>query len=505
MQKKPAQSAPATIKPADVSLSAVAKANQTPATLPWWQQHRLQMVALAVLTVVSMAVIFLLPKAVEPPQAPPEITTAVPPPAKPIESPWEEAQLAKQRKEAQAILAELLKQQSSLEDMAVERWAQEPFSQAMETATAGDKEYRQRKFAQADILYRESLTQFETLVEQSNSVFSQAIENGQDAIEKGVVSKALAEFELAVAIRADDATAQQGLQRAQVLKQVLDLIKAGLVLEKTQALEQAQQQYEQALALDPLSKRATEKLTAVKQAIVARDFAKAMSQGYAALNSHTYGQAKTFFRQALKIIPDAAEARQALEQASNQQTQSRIQRLLAAAGQEENQEHWQKASEQYQTILTLDSSVVSARVGLIRSSARADLDTKLEQILAAPSRLANQAVYKQTRQLLTDAEAIAQPGQRLSNQIDRLHTALKVAVTPVAIRLQSDNQTEVTLYKIGKLGNFTNREMSLKPGIYTAVGSRDGYKDVRQEFSVRPGEKIKTIVIQCVEKISLDG
>jgi len=42
--------------------------------------------------------------------------------------------------------------------------------------------------------------------------------------------------------------------------------------------------------------------------------------------------------------------------------------------------------------------------------------------------------------------------------------------------------TDVSIYKVGKLGNFTETELTLRPGIYVAVGSRPGYRDVRLEF-----------------------
>jgi len=45
----------------------------------------------------------------------------------------------------------------------------------------------------------------------------------------------------------------------------------------------------------------------------------------------------------------------------------------------------------------------------------------------------------------------------------------------------SDNLTEVSVYRVGRLGRFTAQELLLRPGRYTVVGTREGYKDVRQE------------------------
>ena len=43
--------------------------------------------------------------------------------------------------------------------------------------------------------------------------------------------------------------------------------------------------------------------------------------------------------------------------------------------------------------------------------------------------------------------------------------------------------------------------MELKPGDYVVVASRDGYRDVRKEFTVAPRSQAMQLTIQCEEKI----
>jgi hypothetical protein len=61
------------------------------------------------------------------------------------------------------------------------------------------------------------------------------------------------------------------------------------------------------------------------------------------------------------------------------------------------------------------------------------------------------------------------------------------ADVPVSVALQSDNVTQVTIYRVGQLGTFAERSLDLVPGSYTVVGTRPGYRDVRREINVRPG------------------
>jgi hypothetical protein len=89
----------------------------------------------------------------------------------------------------------------------------------------------------------------------------------------------------------------------------------------------------------------------------------------------------------------------------------------------------------------------------------------------------------------------------LTDKRDELSRLLKRAATPLQVQLVSDNATDVSVYKVGKLGSFETHELSLRPGKYVAVGSRPGYRDVRLEFLVGPEQEAKPIVIRCEEAI----
>ena len=78
---------------------------------------------------------------------------------------------------------------------------------------------------------------------------------------------------------------------------------------------------------------------------------------------------------------------------------------------------------------------------------------------------------------------------------------MELASKPIAVRLESDQLTNVTLYRVGSLGAFAAKELELRPGTYTVIGSRDGYRDVRQTFTVRPGRDLPPISVVCFEPI----
>jgi hypothetical protein len=44
-------------------------------------------------------------------------------------------------------------------------------------------------------------------------------------------------------------------------------------------------------------------------------------------------------------------------------------------------------------------------------------------------------------------------------------------------------------------------QIALKPGSYTAIGQRAGYRDVRETFAVLPGVDNGPVTVVCTEQI----
>lgn len=465
---------------------------------------RVHLLAFAALAALLLGVVFVLPNMVTPPDP---ATVAIPKPEEikteaPQDSPWQDAQLAKQRREAQEVLAKILSIQTNLEQKKVTLWAKEAFERAMNTAAQGDIEYRERNFDVAQNHYRDSLKQFQALEQQIDNVYLEQLSKGQKGITDNVPRSAIDGYQLALYLKPDSEVAQMGLYRAERLEQVMQLVAQGDHQMKLQAYNKAEQAYQQALELDSQSQPAQTQLTKAKAAIKAQRFADSMSKGYKAIDQAQFEQAISAFAHALKIKPGAADAEQALMQAKNQALLADISNLNTLAQAMESQEQWQQAHAHYQKMLTLDSSLMAAKIGAIRSKARAELDSQLQNALTDPQRLTAPPVYQQAELALDEALKINDPGPRLLSQIEQLNHLLTKLQQPVSVRIQSDSQTNVTLYKVGELGIFDAKIMDLKPGKYTAVGTREGFRDVRQEFTLMPGTAQTTIVVQCKEKIT---
>jgi hypothetical protein len=159
------------------------------------------------------------------------------------------------------------------------------------------------------------------------------------------------------------------------------------------------------------------------------------------------------------------------------------------------------ALEAYRRALAVDRNLLTAQEGVERTEPRAALEAQLNGFAARPERLFSTEVRAAARTTLSRARAVEPAGPVLRKQIETVSALVAAAEMPVAVALTSDNQTDVTIYRIGRIGLFERKDMELLPGRYTIVGTRSGFRDVRRELMVLPGQVPPTVAIRCEEPI----
>ncbi|WP_226704852.1 hypothetical protein [Microbulbifer elongatus] len=418
------------------------------------------------------------------------------------ESPFTDAEIAAQRREVQQVLQEILQLQEELLERKVETWAAEEYFAARTLAEQADGIYRQRKFMQALEQYRLSLAGMQQLRDSIPERIEQHLADGHKALDAGEAEAAHKAFDLALTISEGHPRGVKGKARAELLPEVWPHFTAGEEAFSENALDTAKAELEKALTLDPETVPVKALLPKVNAAILERDYSEAMSAGYASIASGDFSKAKASFITARKLKPNATDPDVGITQAENGIAQASIDRLFAIAAENEQNEQWHKAAEQYRKLIAKDGSLVEALTGKARSEARAKLDDQLQELLEDPLTLGQSKRNRYAREVLADARALKTDTPRLSNQIEQLESALTKSLIPITVLLQSDASTNVTIYHVGKLGNFSQREIALKPGRYTVVGTRQGYRDVRRELVVDPSGESPVVTIECAEKIN---
>ena len=411
------------------------------------------------------------------------------------------AELAKAKQSAEEVRAAVDERLQKLAARAAAQWGGREFSHAQALLADGDKDYAAREYVAAEQKFSVIPQLLDVVEKRASEVLATQLQAGAKALREGRSEDAKAAFELAAKIEPKNQVAARGLKRAATLDQVLALVASAERLEKEGDATAAADNFRKALALDAEMTRASEGLARISARQAADAFASSMAKGYSALAASNYSQAREAFEAARRIRPDAPEIPQALRQIEQEQRTGVIGVKLQNAQAFEAQEKWADALKEYRAVLDLDSTVAAATEGVARTSPRAALNEQLELYLTQPERLFSQPVRVAAKETLARASSIANPGPVLNRQIKTLGEWLARADVPVPVSLQSDNVTEVTIYRVGALGAFQQRSLELVPGSYTVVGTRPGYRDVRREISVMPGAAPAPIVIRCEDKI----
>ena len=343
------------------------------------------------------------------------------------------------------------------------------------------------------------------LIDTVPAVVEQTLIEGERALIDVDASQALAKYTLALLLDPENDAAKIGEQRALTLDAVTALLTEAGELEEGGQLQQALANYNEVLGLDSYNNIATEKVASVSLRITEGEFAQIMSSGYELLQQGEPEQAIAEFQRASTLGIKQDEAQAAIIQTENEIANTeivRIRELIAAA---EQNEQWQGAVDQYDSVLAIDRNLLFAINGRDYANRRAALDRLLEEGIANPARFSEDAVYEETLGWYWVGRDIPEPGPRLVVQLDTLEKFLENSQVPIDISFRSDSLTDVTLLRISELGFFDQTSLSLKPGRYVAVGKRSGYRDVREEFTVGFGLTPETVVVRCDERISSAG
>jgi hypothetical protein len=459
-------------------------------------------IALAVVVILGLAVLLLLPKIVTDSHeqttgetAAPVTTVAVDPQDPQTDTP-ESA-----RANAERNLQEFLLTRARLELANAAAWGDPEWSEALEGATRGNQLFSRREFTMAAELLLESLQLLQMLESQRGVRLAGALDSAWQSLADNDAGAATVFFTTALSIDSLNEEAQNGLERAAARAEVLSLMETGEQSLSESDWGGAQKAFGDAVELDGEYEPAQLALRGVIDQIKELTFMDAMSRALSALDNGQITVADAALRQAASIKPNAevvlntqqqlAEARQTLW------LNNKRQEALAS----ERDENWSAAAASYRQVLARVPQAAFARQGLAHAQDRERLHQQIDHYLANPSRLYAAQPQTNAKKLITSAGTPPAAEKRLAGKIQNLQTLLSEAGKTLTVTLQSDGMTSVQIYHVGKLGQFTSQQLELRPGTYTVVGSRPGYRDVRQTLTVTPGAAQATMDIRCEETV----
>jgi len=411
------------------------------------------------------------------------------------------AQAAEDKKIAEQGLGDFLKAKNELEGKGASEWDDPTFGEMTSLGEEADALFIKADFPSAAETYAQATGLAHELLARSAVVLQRLLGEGQMVLEQGNGTLAQQKFSVALKIDPSNAIAQRGLQRAKTIETVMQLVESGQQHENNKDWAPARDAYQEALSLDPYAQKAQMALNRVQSQIKEERFRQLMSDGLAAFHKNDLELARSNLQKAASLKPESGEVRDALAQVDQAIRLARINSLRQQALASEQSENWETALKSYLAVLKIDKNVQFAVYGKERALEQIGLTKRIHFFLKKPERLESDSQLKNALLVLGKAKEIEPQGPRLKAMTKELERLVTMAQIPINVTIESDNNTEVAVYKVGKLGKFSKRELKLRPGTYTVVGARNGYQDVRQKIVLKPGQVPLRVSIKCKIKI----
>ncbi len=408
---------------------------------------------------------------------------------------------ASSQADAEQALKDFLRTRARLELANVMVWGEPEWSRAIEGAEKGNNHFSQRQFTMATEAFTASSGLLLLLESERGQRLTAALDSGWQALQTNDSVSAVESFEIAKAIDAGSLDALEGLERARVRPDILELMAAGALALTNNDLTEAQAVYSEAVALDEAYEPAVTALHNVSEEINELAFNDAMSRALSALEAEQVQTAEAALRKAASIKPDAEVVQYTQRQLTQTRQKLWLESQRKAAKNSESNEDWSGAVAIYQKVLARVPQAAFARQGLVFAQDRERLHQQLDHYLQDPTRVYSDVPRANAEDLLESAANPPVGEIRLAEKIRRLRVLIVEATTPRMVTLNSDGLTIVKIYHVGLLGQFTSQQLELRPGTYTVVGSRPGYRDVRQTLTVKPGPQQQALDIRCEETV----
>lgn len=405
------------------------------------------------------------------------------------------------KRQAEEALGEVGAMQASLASRKIAAWGGPDWIAAQEAIKRAEENFLQGQWGESVAHYAQAKELLQKEETHAAEVFQRKMSEGATALKEGNAERAKLAFQSAGEINSNSQAAWTGLARAESLDEVTRLLSDGAGQEQEGLLKKAKSTYSKAATLDPHSVKASQSLARVNRQLRALQFNETVTAAIHLIQAGEFQGALKSLEQAEKLKPGDSSVETWRREAQAKLLKAKLVRLQVAGLAAENDEAWKLAETNYKKALDLDPRVTFAIDGTRRVMQRIQLVMNLNFHLDHADRLATKEIRQEAEEILREATAITPRGPQLERLVEDLAQKLVDSVSVVQLVLHSDEQTLVAVYKVGRLGSFQRKTLALKPGRYTIVGTRDGYRDVRLEVRIEANKTPEPVAIRCEERI----
>jgi len=419
----------------------------------------------------------------------------------PAEPEIDPAALLLDRERAENRLGGFLEKKQELDRNGVLEWGDREYAAVLALSKTADQAFLREDYPGAVTAYEEAIAKSDALLSRIPEALTELLEAGKTALAQTQGELAKRKFQAALDIDPDLKSAAEGLQRSKTIERVESLMKSGADDEIEEQYALAITDYQEAAQLDPHHPAAAAAVTRVGERIRETKFRQLMTEALRAIETEELSAAEAMLIEAKSLYPGSAEVKDASFRVVEARRLIRIRELIELAREAETTENWKKANDGYRKILEIDPLITEAVTGSGRTETRIRLLGQMKYCLDHRDELHTEKTRAHAVMILSEAKDVGGKEMQWLHDVSAFEDAVVAATTPVPVVIESDGQTSVDVYRVGRFGTFVSKDLSLLPGTYTVVGHRKGYKDVRRKLIVDPGSESVQTTVTCRERI----
>ena len=353
----------------------------------------------------------------------------------------------------------------------------------------------------AQRLLASTVHEAKTLASETEESFKFNMNVAKESYDSGEYNSALAAISQAAKLRPNVGEVEEWKSRIERMPELLlarrdadDARNAGKLEEELEALSRI-------LKIVPDSVESEERVKEVKNLLLDQRFNRAVARVIKSIENGNLKQAKQALGEVKRIRPTHVESVKLTDQVELFERQQKRDQHLVAARRDVKQDNWEGALLNYGRALALDSTHHEANQGRDIATRILDLQRIIDDFVARPGRLSSANIAKAATNTVENAKSLAKFSEKLKKSISDLEKSIEIAKTPVPVQILSDNQTEISIRRIGRIGKTEKRTIELRPDTYTFEGKRKGYRSKLIEVVVKynGGSPIEIRVI-CDER-----
>ena len=331
--------------------------------------------------------------------------------------------------------------------------------------------------------------------------FTVELNLAKEAFKADQDGKATVHIDKALQLKSNDSEALQLAERIKVLPKIIALLKQAAIARTENNLEKEYAAVAKAFDMAPQRPQLKQRKTTLAKRINENRFTPLIAQGLENVSNRKLRAAQTNYQHAKALQPNRSELR-ILQQAINKLAISiKLNSSIKRGQRAIRHDDWRKARDIYAAAVKRHPDHKSLREGLQLSTRLVSLHASLDGYLQQPERLAADNVATAARDLLIQTRIFAANSPSLKQKSAALKRLLAAVNIKIPVMVTSDNQTNILVRGIGKVGLTQARTIQLKAGIYTFEGLRDGYKSKLVRVRIPIGATSFAVEVICNERI----